>query len=51
MSLDKSLKTKAALERFKTILKVYPDVGVHYKAIQYIALCENQLGEHTSGAQ
>jgi len=40
---------KAALERFKTVLRSYPDLGVHYKAIQYIALCrtkiENPAGE------
>lgn len=40
---------KAALERFKTILMSYPDLGVHYKALQHIALCqakiENPAGE------
>jgi outer membrane protein assembly factor BamD len=31
---------KAALSRFKAVLDNYPDVGIHQKALQYIALCE-----------
>lgn len=31
---------KAAMERFKMVLRSYPDLGVHYKALQYIALCQ-----------
>ncbi len=31
---------KAALYRFKSILLNYPDLGVHRKALHYIALCE-----------
>ncbi len=31
---------KAAMERFKMVLRFYPDLGVHYKALQYIALCQ-----------
>jgi len=34
---------KAALNRFKWVLANYPDVGVHEKALQYIALCEDLL--------
>ena len=34
---------KAALSRFKWVLTNYPDVGVHEKALQYIALCEDLL--------
>ena len=34
---------KAALERFTEVLTRYPDVGVHHKAIQYIALCEEMI--------
>jgi len=30
----------AALERFKSILTEYPDVGYHREAIRYIAMCE-----------
>ena len=34
---------QAALERFTEILARYPDVGVHHKALQYIALCEEKM--------
>jgi outer membrane protein assembly factor BamD len=34
---------KSALSRFKWVLANYPDVGVHEKALQYIALCEDLL--------
>jgi outer membrane protein assembly factor BamD len=34
---------KAAMGRFKTILSKYPDVGVHQKALQYIAVCEKAI--------
>ncbi len=34
---------KAALERFKTVVESYPDLGVHYEAIQYVMLCHNKL--------
>jgi outer membrane protein assembly factor BamD len=36
---------QAAIERFKTVIKSYPDLGVHYKAIRYIALCRNKLAD------
>jgi len=39
----KSKHYKAALKRFKAILKSYPDLGVHHKALQYIALCEMKI--------
>jgi outer membrane protein assembly factor BamD len=39
----KSGHFKAALFRFKSVLSNYPDVGVHYEALQYIALCEAVL--------
>ena len=42
----KSKHYKAALNRFKSILSNYPDVGVHQKALQYIALCEASLTKH-----
>jgi len=41
----KSKHYKAALERFKSIIINYPDVGVHQKALQYIALCETSLSK------
>jgi outer membrane protein assembly factor BamD len=31
---------KAALQRFKAVISNYPDVGIHYQALQYIAQCE-----------
>lgn len=34
---------KAALSRFKGVLIHYPDVGVHEKALKYIALCEDRI--------
>jgi outer membrane protein assembly factor BamD len=38
-----SQRYKAALERFKTVLFGYPDVGVQYQALQYIAECEQKV--------
>jgi len=40
------LKTKhyeGALNRFKSVIANYPDAGVHYQALQYIAQCERLL--------
>ena len=31
---------RAALERFKGVISDYPDVGMHYQALQYITRCE-----------
>ena len=39
----KSKHYKAALMRFKSVLTHYPDVGVHEKALKYIARCEKLL--------
>ncbi|NVM22630.1 MAG: outer membrane protein assembly factor BamD [Desulfobacterales bacterium] len=47
----KSKHYKAALERFKTVLKSYPDLGVHYKAIQYVALCRDRIENSDSGGK
>jgi outer membrane protein assembly factor BamD len=41
---------KAALGRFKTVITSYPDLGVHHKAIEYIALCQDRMGRPTGGA-
>jgi len=41
----KSKHYKAALERFKSLIINYPDVGVHHKALQYITLCETSLSK------
>ncbi|MFC1895784.1 outer membrane protein assembly factor BamD [Thermodesulfobacteriota bacterium] len=35
----------AALARFETVLREYPDVGVQYKALTYIQLCKDKLQE------
>jgi outer membrane protein assembly factor BamD len=36
----RSKKYKAALQRFKAVIANYPDVGVQYQALKYIAQCE-----------
>jgi outer membrane protein assembly factor BamD len=41
----KSKHYKAALNRFMAVLSIYPDVGYHQKALQYIAKCEASLTE------
>jgi len=45
-------KTKhynAALERFKTVLRSYPDLGVHRKALEYIPLCQQGIDNAVLG--
>jgi outer membrane protein assembly factor BamD len=42
---------KAALERFKTILTSYPDLGVHHRALQHIALCQTKIDSALRAAQ
>jgi outer membrane protein assembly factor BamD len=39
----KNKRTKAALERFRAVVGKYPDVGYHFKALRYIALCEARI--------
>jgi outer membrane protein assembly factor BamD len=34
-----------AMDRFKSVLSDYPDVGIHQKALEYIARCQAHLGE------
>jgi outer membrane protein assembly factor BamD len=46
----KSKHFKAALERFKRVVTQYPDVGLHTKALAYIANCEALLAEETAEA-
>jgi outer membrane protein assembly factor BamD len=41
----KKKRYAAAKERFLTILRQFPDVGVHQKAVQYIAECETALAK------
>jgi outer membrane protein assembly factor BamD len=40
---------KAALERFKTVLRSYPDVGVHRKALEYIPMCQDRINNAVHG--
>lgn len=40
---------KAALERFKSVVTSYPDIGVHHKALKYIALCQEKLNSADLG--
>lgn len=35
----------AALSRFHTVIEEYPDVGVHYRALRYIARCRQEMLE------
>ncbi len=39
----KSKHYKAALHRFRKVVKNYPDIGIHQKALKHIALCEALL--------
>ncbi|MBW1896087.1 MAG: outer membrane protein assembly factor BamD [Deltaproteobacteria bacterium] len=41
----KSKHYEAALERFKTVLRAFPDLGVHHKAIEYIPLCQAKIDD------
>lgn len=36
---------KAALERFKAVIRSYPDLGVHHEALEYIPLCIAKIDE------
>ncbi len=39
----KSRHYPAAVSRFKTVIEEYPDVGVHYRALQYLAQCKKEM--------
>ncbi len=39
----KSRHYPAAVSRFKTVIKEYPDVGVHYRALRYLARCRQEM--------
>jgi len=41
---------EAALARFQSVLANYPDVGVHFQALRYIALCETAIAEKSAPA-
>ncbi len=41
----KAKRYKTALNRFMTVVTDYPDVGVHQKALEYIARCRSSLAD------
>jgi outer membrane protein assembly factor BamD len=45
----KSKHYDAALQRFKSLVTTYPDVGVHRVALQYITKCESSLAKQVQG--
>ena len=38
---------EAALERFKAVVKLYPDLGVHHRALEYISLSQAKIDAAT----
>lgn len=42
---------KAALDRFKSVVTNYTDVGIHNEALKYIVMCENSIKEEQSEVQ
>ena len=38
---------EAALERFKAVIKLYPDLGVHHRALKYISLSQAKIDDAT----
>jgi len=47
----KSHRYRAALERFRSVVADYPDVGVHRQALDYIARCEAELAQAAADGQ
>lgn len=41
----KNMHYPAAISRFKTVITAYPDVGVHYKALRYLAKSEQEMAQ------
>ncbi|MDJ0781300.1 MAG: outer membrane protein assembly factor BamD [Desulfosarcinaceae bacterium] len=50
MHYYKSKHFKAALERFRSVVTQYPDVGLHAKALNYIANCEAMIAREAAQA-
>jgi len=46
----KAERYKAALNRFQVVISRFPDVGVHHKAIVYIAKCRIAMAENTQSS-
>jgi len=42
---------KAALKRFESIITQYPDVGIHFDALQYITRCEEEIRKEEMAGQ
>lgn len=42
---------KAALERFRSVVTQYPDVGLHAQALSYITNCEALIAKETAEAE
>ncbi len=47
----KSKQFRAARARFADILATYPDVGVHRRALEYVALCNAFIGKEEARVQ
>lgn len=47
----KSKRYKSALERFKSVVSNYPDVGLNQKALEYIATCEAELSKKKAASK
>ena len=39
----KNKKYQAAMERFQNIVESFPDTGMHFKALEYMALCKEKI--------
>ena len=42
---------KAAVLRFRTVVSIYPDVGLTQKALEYIARCETELAKEEAAPE
>jgi outer membrane protein assembly factor BamD len=47
----KNMHYDAALKRFSTVITDYPDVGVHQKALHYIALCKQNIANQAMASE
>jgi outer membrane protein assembly factor BamD len=42
---------RAALERFRSVVAKYPDVGYHKSSLDYIAMCEKKIAQETTAVK
>jgi outer membrane protein assembly factor BamD len=47
----KNNRIKAALERFRAVVVKYPDVGYHFNALRYIAMCEARIAAESDAKE